>query len=98
MFEAAVWHLRDEGDVRVDPYRAEVEQPRHAHGSAMVLRPDARRKPVPDGVCPAYGRFFGVEPLKGDDRTEDLVLDHLVGLAEPGHDGRLQEVTLHAQL
>ena len=33
-----------------------------------------------------------VELLHGDDRAEDLVLDHLVVLPQPVDDGRLEEV------
>src|SRR5690349_20663681 len=41
VLEPAVRHLRDEGDVGVDPDHAEVESPRHPHRAGVVLGPDA---------------------------------------------------------
>src|SRR3954452_9227623 len=49
---AAVRHLRDERQMRVDPDRAEVQPPGHPHGTSVVLRPDARAQAVADVVGP----------------------------------------------
>ena len=75
----------------VDPDAAEVERLGDPHGPAEVLRPHARREPVVDAVGPADRLGLVVEPLHGDDRAEDLVLDRLVVLTEPGDHGRLEE-------
>ena len=92
VLEAAVGHLGDERDVGVDPHAAEVEALGHPHRPADVLRPHARRQPVLHAVGPAHGLVLVAEALHGDDRAEDLVLDHLVVLAQVGDDGRLVEV------
>src|SRR3954454_7876004 len=52
---AAVRHLRDERQVRVDPDGAEVQPPGHPQGTSVVLRPDTRAQAVAHVVCPAYG-------------------------------------------
>ena len=44
----------------------------------MVLGPDARGQAVLDAVGPAQRLVLVGEPLDGDDRAEDLVLDLLV--------------------
>src|SRR4051812_46208428 len=54
VLEAAVRHLGDERDVRVDPDAAEVEAPGDAHRSAVVLRPDRGGEPVLHAVGPAH--------------------------------------------
>src|SRR3954465_8807909 len=90
--EAAVRHLGHERQVGVDPHRAEVEAPGHPHGAAVVARPDAGAQAVPDVVGPAGGGVLVGELLNGDDRAEDLVLDHLVVLPEAGPRGGLEEV------
>ncbi|CAB4346239.1 unannotated protein [freshwater metagenome] len=56
----------------------------------MVARPDARSEPVLDAVCPSQRFRFIAELLDGDNRTEDLVLDHLVVLLEVCNNGRLE--------
>src|ERR687893_283376 len=52
VLEAAVRHLGDERDVRVDPHAAEVELLAHPHGAAEVLGPDAGGQAVLDAVGP----------------------------------------------
>src|SRR5919109_1986747 len=42
LLEAAVRHLRDQRDVGVDPYRAEVQPGGHPHRPPVVTGPDAR--------------------------------------------------------
>src|SRR5271155_5569421 len=78
VLEATVRHLGHDGDVGVDPDRAEVEALGHPHGAPVVLGPDAGGEPVLDAVCPANGLVLVGEALDGNDRAEDLVLDHLV--------------------
>src|SRR3954470_12935435 len=53
VLEAAVRHLRREGDVGVDPHGAEVEPPGHPHRAAMILGPDAGRQTVVHAIGPA---------------------------------------------
>jgi len=53
----------------------------------MILGPHAGGEPVLDSVGPADCLVLVAEPLDGDDRAEDLVLDHLVVLLQAGHDG-----------
>jgi hypothetical protein len=91
VLEAAVGHLGDQGDVGVDPDAAEVEGPGHAHGAAVVAGPDAGGEAVLDAVGPGQGLLLVVEALDGDDRAEDLLLDHLVVLLEAVDDGGLVE-------
>src|SRR5829696_8932657 len=88
---ATVRHLGDERDVAVDPDAAEVEPPRHPHRAPVVLGPDARGEPVRHAVRPLDRLVLVVEALHGDDGAEDLVLDHLVVLAQAVDDGRLVE-------
>src|SRR6478752_7056750 len=63
VLEAAVWHLRDERDVRVDPHRTEVEQTGHPHGPTVVLGPDAGGEAVLHPVGPAQGLRLVAELL-----------------------------------
>src|SRR6476469_9411565 len=70
VLEAAVRHLRDERDVRVDPHRTEVEQPRHPHRPTVVLGPDAGGEAVLDAVGPSQRFRLVAELLHGDDRSE----------------------------
>ena len=85
-------HLGDDRDVGVDPHRAEVQALGHAGGAAEVPRPHRRREPVLHAVGPLQRLRLVAELLDGDDRTEDLVLDHLVVLLEVGDDRRLEPV------
>src|SRR6201995_6209842 len=87
VLEAAVRHLGHDRDVGVDPHRAEVQALGHPHGPAVVLGPYARGQAVLDAVGPADRLVLVGEPLHGDDRAEDLVLDHLVVLLPPGNPG-----------
>src|SRR4051794_31062517 len=89
--EAAVGHLGDERDVRVDPDAAEVEPARDAHGTAVIRRPDRRREAVLDAVGPLHGLVLVAERLHRDDRPEDLVLDQVVVLAQVRDHRRLVE-------
>src|SRR6185437_9050751 len=92
VLEPPVRHLGNERNVGVDPDGAEVQPPGHPHGPAVVAGPDARGQAVLHPVRPAHRLFLGAEPLHGDDRAEDLVLDHLVVLPQAGHDGRGEAV------
>src|SRR4051812_4019420 len=87
VLESAVRHLGHDRDVGIDPHGAEVQALGHPHSAAVVLRPDARGQPVLDAVGPADRLVLVGEPLHGDDRAEDLVLDHLVVLLQPRDDG-----------
>src|SRR5829696_7478400 len=98
VLETAVGHLGDQGDVGVDPDAAEVEGAGHAHGAAVVAGPDAGGEAVLDAVGPGEGLLLVVEALDGDDRAEDLLLDHLVVLLEAVDDGRLVEEAAAVQL
>src|SRR5258705_13282886 len=57
----------------------------------MVACPDAGGKSVTDIVCPGQALFNVAEPLNGDHRPENLILDHLVILTQAGDHGRLME-------
>ena len=61
---------------------------RHPQRAAHVAGPDRRRQPVARAVRPRDRLGLVGERLHRDHRAEDLVLDHLVVLLEPGHDGR----------
>jgi hypothetical protein len=91
VLEAAVGHLGDQGDVGVDPDAAEVQGAGHAHGAAVVAGPDAGGEAVLDAVGPGQGLLLVVEALDGDDRAEDLLLDHLVVLLQAVDHGGLVE-------
>src|SRR5215217_6952877 len=91
VLETAVGHLGDQGDVGVDPDAAEVEGAGHAHGAAVVTGPDAGGEAVLDAVGPGEGLVLVVEALDGDDRAEDLLLDHLVVLLQAVDHGGLVE-------
>src|SRR5262245_44818785 len=78
VFEATVWHLRHQRDVRVDPDAAEVEPAGHAHRATVVAGPDRGGEAVLDAVGPADRLVLVGEPLHGDDRAEHLVLDDLI--------------------
>src|SRR3954452_4385064 len=88
---AAVRHLGGEGDVGVDPDTTESQGLRDPQRAAHVPFPYGRRKSVSGSVGPLYGLRLVVERLNGDDRTEDLVLDHLVVLLEPRDYRRVEE-------
>ena len=66
--------------------------PGHSHRPAVIAGPDAGGESVLDAVRPPDRLGLRAEPLHGDDRAEDLVLDHLVVLAQAGHDSRRVEV------
>src|SRR4051812_33046267 len=72
VLEAAVGHLGDDRDVRVDPHAAEVEAPGHAHGPAVVLGEDAGREPVLHAVRPGHGLVLVGEALHAYHRAEHL--------------------------
>src|SRR5262249_43739772 len=96
MFEPSVRHLGYERDVGVHPHSAEVEAGGHPHRETVVVGPNARGETVLNAVCPAYSILYGVKSLNGYDWPEDLVLDHLVVLAQSGDHGRLVEEPLRA--
>ena len=81
----------------VDPHAAEVEAARHAHRPPVVLGEDGTGETVRRAVGPAHRFVLVGEPLHGDDRAEDLVLHHLVVLAETRHDGGVEEVAAVAE-
>src|SRR5215469_17460707 len=92
VLEAAVGHLGHERYMGVDPDRPEVELPGHPHRPAVILRPHAGSQPILDPVRPAQRLLLGREALHGDHRAEDLLLDHLVVLAQAGHHGGCETV------
>ena len=71
-------------------------QPKRSAFDTRSARPTSRvqtEEASPYGVPLAHAiasRLVG-EALHGDDRAEDLVLDHLVVLLQAGDDGRLEE-------
>src|SRR5215467_6639818 len=87
VLEAAVGHLGHERNMGVDPDRPEVELAGRPHRPAVILRPHAGGQPVLDPVRPAQCLLLSREALHGDHRAEDLLLDHLVVLAQAGHHG-----------
>src|SRR5680860_1526175 len=89
---AAVGHLGDERDVVVDPDAAEAQRVGDPHGAADVAGPDRGGEAVAGAVDFLEQLRVVAERLHGDHRAEDLLLDHLVALFEPGDDGRLEEV------
>src|SRR4051812_14887847 len=91
LLEPAVRHLRRERDVVVDPHGPEPQRVGDAQGAAHVARPHGRREAVRRPVAPGDRLVLVGELLDGDDRAEDLALDHLVVLLEVGDDGRLEE-------
>src|SRR3954451_4292316 len=77
---AAVGHLAGERDVVVDPHAAEPQPVGDPQGAADVPGPDARGQAVRSPVGPGHGLVLVGERLDGDDRPEDLALDHVVVL------------------
>ena len=71
--------------------RAELQLARRVQRAADVARPDRRRQAVANAVRPGDRLGVVAEPLHGDDRAEDLLLDDLVVLGDVGDDGRLHE-------
>src|SRR5205823_11044779 len=98
VLEPAMGHLRHDRDVCVDPHGAEVQPAGYAHGPSVVPGPDAGGEPVLDAVGPGDGLVLVAEALHGDDGPEDLALDHLVVLVQPGHHGRLEEISAPPRL
>ena len=84
-------HLRNQRNVRVDPHAAEVEALGHPHGATEVFRPHTAGQRVVNAVGPTHCFVLVAELLDGDDWAEDLVLNHLVVLAQVGDDRRLEE-------
>src|SRR5713226_8005655 len=74
---AAVWHLVDERDVRVDPHGAELQLAGHAQRAADIARPDGRGEAVLDAVGPLERLLLVAEPLDRHHRAEDLLGDDL---------------------
>ncbi len=64
----------------------------------MVAGPHRRGQPVLDPIGPLQRLRLVVEALHGDHRAEDLLLDHLVVLVEPRHDGRSEAIATVADL
>src|SRR5688572_27274781 len=91
LLEAAVRHLAHERQVVVDPHAAEAHRLRHPQRAADVARPHAAGQPVGRAVGPLERLVLVVEALDRDDRAEDLLLDHLVVLAQAVDHGRLDE-------
>src|SRR4051795_1256920 len=91
LLEPAVRHLARERDVVVDPHGPEPQRVGDAQGAPDVARPHRRREAVRRAVAPGDRLVLVGELLDGDDRPEDLALDHLVVLLEVGDDGRLEE-------
>src|SRR5437588_1178762 len=89
LLEAAVRHLRRERDMVVDPHAAKPQRVRDAHGPGDVTRPYRAGEPIRGAVGPRDRLLLVREWLDGDHGTEDLPLDHLVALPQPGDDGRL---------
>ena len=80
LLEAAVGHLGDERDVVVDPHAAEAQRLGDAQRAADVARPHRGGEAVAGRVGPRDRLLLVAEALHGDDRAEDLALDHLVVL------------------
>src|SRR5258706_13256531 len=76
VLEPAVGHLRDERNVSVDPDGAEVQRSRGPHRPSVIACPYARGQTVLDAVGPPDRLVLRTETLDGDDRAEDLLLDH----------------------
>src|SRR3954454_5197314 len=87
---AAVRHLADERDVVVDPHAAEAQPVGDAQRAADVTGPHRGGQAVWRAVGPGDGLVLVAELLDGDDRAEDLALDHVVVLPEVGHHRRLE--------
>ncbi len=85
-------HLARQRDVVVDPHAPEPQPVGDAQRPADVAGPDRRRQSVRRAVGPRDGLVLVGEALDGDDRPEDLALDHLVVLPEVGHHRGLEEV------
>src|SRR5919112_2990801 len=92
MLEAAMGHLGDEGDVRVDPDAPEVQTPADPHRAAVIPGEDAGSEAVLDAVCPLHRLILVRERLDGDDGAEDLGLRRLVVMPQAGDDGGGVEV------
>src|SRR5215213_10518507 len=99
VLEAAVGHLGDEGDVRVDPHAPEVQPPADPHGPSVVLREHAGGEAVPNAVGPPDCLVLIGERLNGEDGTEDLRLRSFVVLPEPrDHGGGVEEALVAESL
>src|SRR6185295_13359872 len=81
---AAVRHLGDERDVVVYPDGAELELARRVQRPPNVARPHRGGEAVADVVGPGYRLVVVRELLDAHDRPEDLTLDDLVVLLDPG--------------
>src|SRR5690606_3640123 len=70
-------HSRVERVIRVDPDGAGTQAVRNAVSPADIRCEDPGGQPVRGGVRTRY-RIVGIgEPHRGDDRSEDLLSDHL---------------------
>src|ERR1700730_16602814 len=92
MLEASMGHLRHQRNVGVDPDAPEVQGTSHPHGASVVVSPHAGGETVFDAIGPFESLGLVVEALHRDHRPEDLALNEIVILADPGDDGRLVEV------
>src|SRR2546421_4005346 len=91
LLEAAMGHLRCKRDVVVDPHAAESKRVRDPHGAADVAGPHRSGEAIWRAVRPRDRLIFVRERLDGDDRSEDLALDHLVVLTEACHHSWLEK-------
>src|SRR5450759_3491493 len=85
---AAVRHLVDERDVRVDPDCSELQSPSHPQSASDVARPYRRGEAVVDAVRPLERLLLVAELLHRDDRAEHLFHHDLVLRSVRHDDGR----------
>ena len=82
VLEAAVRHLGDQRDMRVDPHATEV-QPLLIRMARLSPRPHADASPSSTPFAHRDRFVLAGEPLHGDHRAEDLSLHDLVVLPHP---------------
>ena len=84
---AAVGHLRGNSDVLVNPDSARLKLRRDAVGAEDIARPDGGRQTIVAVVGKSYALLFAFEGQHAEHWPENLLLHHLVALAD-GEDNR----------
>ena len=90
--ETAMWHLRHQWDVGINPDTSEVKGLSHPHCASMVFGPDRRCQAVIHAIGHRHRLCLIGKLLNGNHRPKDFRLNQLIALLQISNDGRCDEV------